>query len=174
MHSEDTERFSRRLNDSSNVAYPKLVLQTSLNASGCTTWQQIALQMPGMKTRDSSLNQENGADYATQGFSQKATAIILQSWRKGTTQQYSSYVKKWTSYGHQKQIDPVSATVPQALDFPAELFELGIGYSGINTARSALPSVLKPIEGILFQTQESVKRLLKGVYEARGMLRHGM
>ena len=48
-----------------------------------------------------------------------------------------------------------------------ELFETGVGYSGINTARSALSSVLKPVNGITFGAQESVKRFLKGVYEAR-------
>ena len=87
--------------------------------------QRTALQMQWDETRRSPLNQENGSDclqivrqsYETQGFSQKATSIILQSWRKGTTKQYSSYIKRWTTYCHQKQIDPVSATVPQALDF---------------------------------------------------------
>ena len=105
--------------------------------------------------------------YDTQGLSEKATSIILQSWRKGTTKQYSFYIKRWTKYCRQKQIDPVSATFPQPLDFLAELFESGIGYSGINTARAALSSVLKPVDGITFGAQESVKRFLKGVYEAR-------
>jgi len=88
--------------------------------------------------------------YETQGISQKATSINLQSWRKGTTKQYSSNIKRWTTYCHKKQIDPVSATIPQALDFLVELFESGIGYSGINTARSALSSVLKPVNGMTF------------------------
>ena len=48
-----------------------------------------------------------------------------------------------------------------------ELFEAGVGYSGINTASSAIFSVLKPVDGITFEAQESVKRFLKGVYEAR-------
>ena len=103
------------------------------------------------ETRRSPLNQENGSDclqivrqsYEKQGFSQKATSIILQSWRKGTTKRYSSHIKRWTTYCHQKQIDLVSATVPQALDFLVELYETGVGYSGINTARSALSSVLR-------------------------------
>lgn len=100
----------------------------------------------------------------TLGFSQKATSIILQSWRKRTTKQYSSYIKRWTTYCHQKQIDLVSVTVPQAL---VELFEAGVGCSGINSARSALSSVLKPVDGITFGAQESVKRFLKEVYETR-------
>jgi hypothetical protein len=66
-----------------------------------------------------------------------------------------------------KQIDPVSATTPQALDFLVELFENGIGYSAINTARSALSCILKPIDGIPFGCQEGVKRFLKGVYQER-------
>ena len=126
------------------------------------------------ETRSSPLNQENGSDWLqivrqsheTQGFSQKATSIILQSWRKGTTKQYS-YIKRWTTYCHQKQIDPFSASIPQALDFLVELSETGVGYSGINTASSPIFSVLKPVDGITFEAQESVKRFLKGVYEAR-------
>lgn len=48
-----------------------------------------------------------------------------------------------------------------------ELFENNIGYSGINTARSALSCILKPIDGIPFGCQEGVKRFLKGVYQER-------
>ena len=47
---------------------------------------------------------------------------------------------------------------------------MGVGYSGINTARSALSSVLKPVDGITFGAQESVKRFLKGVYQARPLI----
>ena len=61
----------------------------------------------------------------------------------------------------QKQIDPVSATVPQALYFLVEIYETGVGYSSLNTARSALSTVLT------FRAQPSVKSFLKGVYEAR-------
>ena len=36
-------------------------------------------------------------------------------------------LKRWTTYCRQKQIDPVSATVPKALDSLVELFETGVG-----------------------------------------------
>ena len=177
MPTEDTDGICRRPHDSPNMANPKLVSQTSSHVSGCSKSITVAkecLTNVRDETRSSPLNQENGSDclqivrqsYETQGFSQKATSIILQSWRKGTTKQYSSYIKRWTTYCHQKQIDPVSATIPQALDFLVELFETGVGYSGINTARSALSGVLKPVNGTTFEAQ-SVKRFLKGVYEAR-------
>ena len=58
------------------------------------------------------------------------------------------------------------------MSYLVELFEAGVGCSGINSARSALSSilsasVLKPVDGITFGAQESVKRFLKEVYETR-------
>ena len=43
----------------------------------------------------------------------------------------------------------VSSTLWQALDFLAELFKNGIGYSGINTFRSSLSCIIKPLALIL-------------------------
>ena len=56
--------------------------------------------------------------------------IILQSWRHGTF--------KWITFCSSQQIDCVSPTLSQALDFLVEQFKNGIGYSGINSARSSL------------------------------------
>ena len=158
MCSEDTDRFCKRLHDIPNVAKSKLVPQTPSHVSGCSKSPTVTtdcLTNAGDETRSSPLSQETGFDclqivrqsYETQGFSQKTTSIILQSWRKGTTKQYSSYIKIWTTYYRQKRIDPVSATVPHALDFLVELFETGVSYSGINTARPALSSVLQVSTG---------------------------
>ena len=130
--------------------YPKL-LHMLVYVPRVLPSQRTALQMPGMKQEVHPLTKKMvlivcrlSGNPETLGFSQKATSIILQSWRKRTTKQYSSYIKRWTTYCHQKQIDLVSATVPQAL---VELFEAGVGCSGINSARSALSSVLKPVDG---------------------------
>ena len=48
-----------------------------------------------------------------------------------------------------------------------QLFEGGIGNSGINTARSALSCIVKPINGILFGSHPTVVRFCKGVFESR-------
>ena len=93
--------------------------------------------------------------------------IILQSWRQGTHKQYASYIKRWISFCGRQQIDCVSPTIPQALDFLVELFEGGIGYSGINTARSALSCIVKPENGITFGSHPTVTRFLKGIFESR-------
>ena len=158
---KDADGTSRRLHDSPTMANTKLISQTSSHVSGCSksaTVAKVCLTNARDETRSSPLNQENDSDclkivrqsYETQGFSQKATSIILQFKGKGTTKQYSSYIKRWTTYCHQKHINPVSATVPQALDLLVELFEAAVGYSGIKTARSALSSVLKPVDGTTF------------------------
>lgn len=162
--SSATDRFCRRHRDSPNVANSKLVPQTSSHASGCsknTTVTTDFLTNAGDETRGLPLSQETGFDclqivqqsYEKQGFSQKATSVILHSWRQGTTKQYSSHIKRWTTYCRQKQIDPVSATVPQALIFLVEKYETGVGYGGLNTAMSAISTVLKPVNGLTFGAQ---------------------
>ena len=102
-----------------------------------------------------------------QGISEKARDIILQSWRPGTYKQYSSYINRWKTYCCSKQISYVSPTLPEALDFLVSMFESGVGYSGINTARSALSCVIKPVNGVSFGSQPTVARFLKGVFQSR-------
>ena len=133
MSLEDTDRFCRRLHDSPNVANSKLVPQTPSHVSGCsksTTVTTYCLTNAGDETRSSPLSQETGFDclqivrqsYETQGFSQKAPSIALPL----SSTPHTS-LKRWTTYCRQAQIDPVSATVPKALDSLVELFETGVG-----------------------------------------------
>ena len=127
------------------------------------------------KTRTTPANEEDGSDgmqiiresLAVQGISPKARDITVQSWRQGIQKQYSFYIKRWISFCHRQQIDGVSPTISQALDFLVELYESGIGYSGIYTARSSLSCVVKPIDGILLGSHPTVTRFLKGVFESR-------
>ena len=87
-----------------NVANPTLVFEASTPASGCTTCITTAPDYidNARETRgNTSLNQENAPScmqiiresYKAQGFSTKATSIILQSWRRGTTK---PYIKRWS------------------------------------------------------------------------------
>ena len=54
-----------------------------------------------------------------------------------------------------------------ALDFLTELFEAGLSYSTINTARCALSTLLLPVGNITFGCQAVVIRFMKGVYNLR-------
>ena len=66
----------------------------------------------------------------------------MQSGRTSTRVQYSSYIKKWLEYCRKWQINPVSPPVASGLNFLAELYHKEHSCSALNTARSALASVI--------------------------------
>ena len=78
----------------------------------------------------------------SQGISSSASDIIMQSWRTSTRVQCSSYIKKWLEYCRKWQINPVSPPVASGLNFLAELYHKEHSCSALNTARSALASVI--------------------------------
>ena len=106
----------------------------------------------------------------TRGVSEKASAVILNSWRGTTQKQYQVYLKKWYSFCSQRGFDPCSVSPVKALNFLAELFEQGLGYSALNTARSALSQVLSPQAGILFGELPLTKQFMKGVFQVKPSL----
>ena len=101
------------------------------------------------------------------GLSTKAKDIIMASWRTGTTKQYDVYLKRWEQFCQSKGIDRLDASVENGIDFLATLFTSGLGYSAINTARSALSSVLILPNNI---KHPLVARFLKGVFELKPSL----
>lgn len=104
------------------------------------------------------------------GLSESATSLILQSWRKGTKQQYKPFIAKWEQYCSQRQINPFSATIEHGINFLAELFQTGIGYSALNTARCALSTVCFTSEHYTFGQHPLVCRFIKGIFECRPSL----
>jgi len=65
----------------------------------------------------------------------------------------------------------MNATVQVGAEFLAKLFkENTIGYSAINTARSALSAIITPINGIPFGRQPLIQRLMRGVFKQRPSL----
>ena len=58
--------------------------------------------------------------------------------------------KRWIKYCHRKHVRCVDPFIFQALDF---LVNQGIGYSAMNTARSALTCILTPMNGLTFGAQ---------------------
>jgi len=151
--------------------YPKL-LHMLVDVPRILPSHQTSLQMPGMKQEVHPLAKKlvlivcrlSGSSTRYRDFLKRQPLL---SYSLGGKTHTSSYIKRWTIYCRQKQIDPVSATVPEALDFLMEIYETGVGYSGLNTSRSALSTVLKTGNELTFGAQQSVKRFLKGVYEAR-------
>ena len=104
------------------------------------------------------------------GIPTKAKDIIMASWRTGTTKQYDVYLKRWEQFCQSKGINRFDASVENGIDFLATLFTSGLGYSAINTARSALSSVLILPNNITFGAHPVVARFLKGVFELKSSL----
>jgi integrase len=67
-------------------------------------------------------------------------------------------------------MDQLSATIEDGVNFLAELYKEGIGYSALNTARSALSTTLMVSDSEVFGTHPLVSRFMKGVFETRPSL----
>ena len=105
-----------------------------------------------------------------EGVPESASKYILKSWRTSTQKQYSTYLIQWEVFCHTRGINPVSPPLELALEFLAQLADRGLGYSVVNTARSALSSVLILSDRTVFGQHPYVKRLLKGVFETKPAL----
>ena len=101
------------------------------------------------------------------GIPPTAQQIVLQSWRQGTQKQYRVYLKKWASFCHERQLDPHALSVELLVEFLAELFDTGLGYSALGTARSAI-SALSMVQGNSpLGENPLIKRFFKGVFNMR-------
>lgn len=94
------------------------------------------------------------------------------SWCSGTSKQYQTYLKRWKKYCQSKRLGKFEATVENGIYFLATLFSAGLGYRAINTARSALSSVLVLPYKITFGSHPLVARFLKGVCKIKPSLPH--
>ena len=96
--------------------------------------------------------------------------VILASWRNSTCKQYNSYLLRWKAFCDQKQITSENAGVLEGLAFLTQLHNQNLGYSAINTARSALSSILTLQENRTFGEHPLVTRFLKGIFELKPSL----
>ena len=104
------------------------------------------------------------------GLSPDTIDILMASWRKSAGKQYATYLSRWVTYCKNKQLDVTHATINDGLDVLTLLYKQGIGYSAINTARSALSSAITPADKTTFGEHPLVTRFLKGTFELRPSL----
>ncbi len=100
-----------------------------------------------------------------QAFQQRLANVLMSSWRPGTKKQYSTYIGKWLEFCREGKIDKYSPTLNQALSYMKYLKDQGLSYSALNTARSALSTVISISGCQTFGTHPLVTRFMKGVYE---------
>ncbi|XP_060604884.1 uncharacterized protein LOC132757584 [Ruditapes philippinarum] len=104
------------------------------------------------------------------GLSEKTIEIILQSWKTSTTKQYGSYFRKWLLFSSSKQIDSLNPSTVTVLEFLTELYESGLGYSAINTAKSAISSTCKLINDKDIGNDILIKKFMRGLFSIRPTL----
>ena len=97
---------------------------------------------------------------------------MLQCRRKSTNKLYQSYINKWESFCDRRNVNFLSASVVNGLNFLQELYDNPVyrGYSALATARSALSSVLVVDYNnslIRFGEHPFVKQWMKGVENIR-------
>ena len=101
------------------------------------------------------------------GIPQNVANLLVAAWRDSTQAQYKTHIERWLAHCRAKQIDPYCPMEIEILLFLTMLFECGLSYSSINTARSALSSFLDNVHGCTVGNLPIVKRLLRGVFQLR-------
>ena len=101
------------------------------------------------------------------GVSKSAVGLLMAYRRGGTTKHYSVYTKNWTAFCLQKKVDNLQPPIREVLDFLSELYNQGLSYSAINSARGALSSYVSLDDGYMVEHDPLVCRLVKGVFQLR-------
>ena len=96
--------------------------------------------------------------------------LILSSWRGASKKQYASYIQRWIAFCTDRSLDIFSTDVVHVLDFLSALFNEGLAYSAINTARSALSTYLGINAAEPIWAHPLVIRFMKGVSRKRPTL----
>lgn len=94
----------------------------------------------------------------------------MASWRQGTLKQYKTFLAKWEHFCENNKTSPPQATVEDQIEFLTSLFNSGLSYSVINTARSALSAVMTITDNVSFGEHPTVCRFIKGVFQLKPAL----
>lgn len=93
--------------------------------------------------------------------------IILSANSKGTRDQYNIYIKRWIKFCSENRLSTWSPTLKDVLLFLTQMYECGMGYSSINTAKSALSSVLNKYDGVPLGQNPIISKFMKGIFKLR-------
>ena len=75
---------------------------------------------------------------------------------------------RWFSFCSEKGLQALTADVTNVAEFLTQYFRRSsCEYSSVNTARSALSSILPAVNGFTFGEQPVIKELLQGMFKER-------
>ena len=98
------------------------------------------------------------------GLSENVKNLLFGSFRDGTNRSYESAWNKWVSWCCEREITPISASLSQFLEYLSWMYENKYEYRTINVHRSAISSVLPPLDGAPIGQNFLVSKLMKGIY----------
>ena len=151
---------------------------TASSTSACFTKEDDVLTVAGTSDGTSPTSRSTGISgmqivrrsLEDQGISGEAENIIMAAWRPTTQKQWAPYLAKWSTYCDNRKVDTFSPGLKDVLNFLTELFETGIGYSAINTAKSALTAIVQLPNGQKLGSHPLMLRFMKGIFEKRPSL----
>ncbi|XP_045158583.2 uncharacterized protein LOC123524443 [Mercenaria mercenaria] len=114
--------------------------------------------------------QDIRTELCSRGIPEAAADIILASWRSTTKKQYGTYLSQWLSFCSEQQIPPFSPSVNMLIQFLTTLYDQGLQYRAINTAKSAISSVINFLSNKQLGNHILIKQFMKGVSENRPAL----
>ena len=79
----------------------------------------------------------------SKSLSRDALEILPASLRVGTARRNNSHIERFIKFCRQRYTDSSQATTEMGTELSNEYFKAGVGYSSINSARSALSSITK-------------------------------
>ena len=92
-------------------------------------------------------------------ISKSAQDLTIQTWTGKTKARYSTYLHKWADFCSKRNENPLCAPVAVFLDYLVSLYEDGLSYSTINTARSAISTL-----HIDCENSALVNKFMKGIF----------
>ena len=108
-----------------------------------------------------------GLSLADSGLSAGSTELLSHAWREGTKLQYDTTVRRWGAYCRKCKIDTFTPHIAAVVNFLTSLFEMGLGYGAVASARGVLGNFVT-VHGFPWLADHPlVQKLLKGVANAR-------
>ena len=100
-----------------------------------------------------------------QGFDKGTISLVMDAWRPSTKKTYTTYLRQWITFCVHRKISVFNPKLQQVCTFLRSLADEGLGYRAMNTARSALATILPMFEVYEMGKHPVICWIIKGVYE---------
>ena len=176
---EDQQRGSRLcMPGSASMAISDLVSSVTGHINGPTNTtpnRRLLTPEPRSETTSPPAGRELVPDrlaylrqhFEMQGLSPRAAELLIESWRGNTNDAYNTAWRKWLCWCTERDINPISTSVINIMQFLVDQFDTGLQYRTINTLRSAISTTHPDIEGSPVGSHPLVSRLLRGMFNSR-------